>query len=53
MAKGDLTKEVEYDKIEVVGSWNIQVRRADKIMEEQAIMKKNGIGLLYLWRVNI
>ena len=34
MAKGDITKEIEYDKIEVVLQWNIQVRRATKIMEE-------------------
>ena len=34
MASGDITKVIEYDKIEVVGSWNIQVRRATKIMEE-------------------
>ena len=36
MANGDLTKEIENDKIEVVGSWNIQVRKATKVMEEQA-----------------
>ena len=36
MAQGDITKEVEYDKIEVVNTWNIQVRKATKIMEEQA-----------------
>ena len=36
MAKGDITKEVEYDKIEVVNTWNIQVRQATRIMEEQA-----------------
>ena len=36
MAKGDITKEVEYDKIEVVMQWNIQVRKATKVMEEQA-----------------
>ena len=36
MAKGDLTKEIENDKIEVVTQWNIQVRKATKIMEEQA-----------------
>ena len=34
MAKGDITKEIEYDKIEVVMQWNIQVRKATKIMEE-------------------
>ena len=36
MANGDITKEIEYDKIEVVNTWNIQVRRATKIMEEQS-----------------
>ena len=34
MANGDITKVFEYDKIEVVSSWNIQVRKATKIMEE-------------------
>ena len=36
MANGDITKSIEYDKIEVVNAWNIQVRQATKIMEEQA-----------------
>ena len=36
MAKGDITKEIEYDKIEVVSQWNIQVRKATVIKEEQA-----------------
>ena len=36
MANGDITKEIEYDKIEVVNTWNIQVRQATKMMEEQA-----------------
>ena len=36
MANGDITKEYENDKIEVVSKWNIQVRKATKIMEEQA-----------------
>jgi len=36
MAQGDITKELENDKIEVVTQWNIQVREATKIMEEQA-----------------
>ena len=36
MANGDITKELENDKIEVVSQWNIQVRQATKIMEEQA-----------------
>ena len=34
MASGDITKVIEYDKIEVVSSWNIQVRKATKITEE-------------------
>ena len=34
MANGDITKVDEYDKIEVVNSWTIQVRKATKIMEE-------------------
>jgi len=36
MANGDLTKTTEYDKIEVVNSWNIQVRAASIVSEEQA-----------------
>ena len=36
MANGDITKKIEYDKIEVVNAWNIQVRQATAIMEEQA-----------------
>ena len=36
MSNGDITKVIEYDKIEVVNAWNIQVRKATKIMEEQS-----------------
>jgi len=36
MANGDITKVYEYDKIEVVNTYHIQVRKATKIMEEQA-----------------
>ena len=36
MANGDITKVIEYDKIEVVSTWNIQVRKATKIMEENS-----------------
>lgn len=36
MAQGDITKEIEYDKIEVVNTWSIQIRKATKIMEEGA-----------------
>jgi len=44
MAQGDLTKEIEYDKIEVVSSWIIQVRRKDIIMEEQEDGSKKEIS---------
>jgi len=36
MANGDITKELENDRIEVILKWNIQVRKATKLMEEQA-----------------
>ena len=36
MANGDITKVIEYDKIEVVRSWSINVRKATKIMEENS-----------------
>ena len=36
MAEGDITKVYENDKIEVVMTWSVQVRKATKIMEEQA-----------------
>jgi len=36
MANGDITKKIEYDKIEVVQTFSIQVRQATAIMEEQA-----------------
>ena len=35
MAKGDITKEEVYDKIEVVNDYNVEVRKATNIMEEQ------------------
>ena len=44
MANGDITKEIEYDKIEIVNSWNIQVRKATKIMEEQADGSKTELS---------
>ena len=44
MANGDLTKEIEYDKIEVVSTWNIQVRKATKVMEEQADGSKKELN---------
>ena len=36
MANGDITKVIEYDRIEVQSTWNIQVRKATKLMEENA-----------------
>ena len=36
MANGDISKEIEYDRIEVQSTWNIQVRKATKLMEENA-----------------
>ena len=36
MAQGDINKEIEYDKIEIVMQWIVQVRQATKIMEEQS-----------------
>ena len=36
MAEGDITKEFVYDKIEIVNTWTIQVRKVTKIMEEKA-----------------
>ena len=36
MAQGDITKEYQNDKIEIVQTWSIQVRKATMIMEEQA-----------------
>ena len=44
MAQNDITKVDEYDKIEVVQSWNIQVRKATKIMEEQADGSKTELS---------
>ena len=44
MANGDITKEYENDKIEVVSTWNIQVRKATKIMEEQEDGSKKEIS---------
>ena len=44
MAQNDITKVDEYDKIEVVGSYNIQVRKATKIMEENADGSKTELS---------
>ena len=44
MANGDITKEIEYDKIEVVSTWSIQVRKATKLMEEQADGSKTELS---------
>ena len=47
MAQGDLTKEEEYDRIEVVQKWNIQVRKSVKVMEEQADGSKKQLSRSY------
>ena len=44
MANGDITKEIEYDKIEIVSKWNVQVRKATKIMEEQSDGSKKELS---------
>ena len=44
MANGDITKEIEYDKIEVINTWSIHVRKATKIMEEGADGVKTEIS---------
>tara|TARA_R110001583_G_scaffold191505_1_gene356700 strand:- start:16 stop:435 length:420 start_codon:yes stop_codon:yes gene_type:complete len=47
MANGDITKVEEFDKIEVVNSYNIQVRKATAIMEEQADGSKTELSRGY------
>ena len=44
MANGDITKEIEYDKIEVVKTWHILVRKATKLMEENADGSKTELS---------
>ena len=44
MANGDLTKTIEYDRIEVQSTWNIQVRAASVVSEEQADGSKAEIS---------
>jgi hypothetical protein len=44
MANGDITKETEYDRIEVQATWIIQVRKATKIMEENADGSKTELS---------
>ena len=51
MANGDITKEYENDKIEVVQTWNIQVRKATKIMEEQSDGSKRELTRSFLRHV--
>ena len=43
MANGDITKTIEYDKIEVVSTWAVQVRQATVVWEEQADGSKNEL----------
>ena len=44
MANGDITKDIEYDKIEVQATWIIQVRKATKIMEENSDGSKTELS---------
>ena len=44
MANGDITKVDEYDKIEVVNTWSIQVRKATMIMEEGSDSSKTELS---------
>ena len=44
MANGDITKEYEYDKIEIVNTWTLQVRKVTMIMEEQSDGSKKEIS---------
>jgi hypothetical protein len=44
MAQGDITTKIEYDQITVVREWNIQVRKATVIMEEQSDGSKKEIS---------
>ena len=36
MAEGDITNEFGYDKIEIVNTWTLQIRKVTKIMEERS-----------------
>ena len=47
MANGDITKEIEYDRIEVQSTWNIQVRKATKVMEEGSDGSKTELSRGY------
>ena len=51
MANGDITKETEYDKIEVVQKWNIQVRQITRILEEQSDGTKKIISSTFNRRI--
>jgi len=35
MAKGDLTKSIEVDRIEIIGDWVLSVRTTTQVKEEQ------------------
>ena len=47
MANGDITKEIEYDKIEVVNTFKIQVRKATVIKEENSDGSKTELSRGY------
>ena len=44
MANGDLSKTIEYDRIEVQSTWSIQVRAASVVSEEQADGSKEELS---------
>ena len=44
MANGDITKEIEYDKIEVINTWKVQVRKATVIKEENSDGSKTELS---------
>ena len=45
MANGDITKEIEYDKIEVVSTWSIQVVRLQRSWKNrQTVLKQNLVA---------
>ena len=44
MAQNDITKQIEYDKIEVVDTWKIQVRKATVIKEENSDGSKTELS---------
>ena len=44
MAQNDITKQIEYDKIEVIDTWKIQVRKSTVIKEENSDGSKTELS---------